>query len=148
MFSPGPGCVYFRCMISQSRRQSCGARDVHTHTHSYTASKGSTQVVRQVWSVRYQGELLGLQDTLKIVIFVENYPQKRPYVLCLCYDNEMKTSNVCKARHHMRMSTTSTPPPIEMHSSQYLCARGQRHALCGEGGAGRALSVPLSLNSV
>ena len=43
--------------------------------------KGPAQVGRQVWSVRYQGELLGLWDhvwrTLKIVILVENHPQAR-----------------------------------------------------------------------
>ena len=39
--------------------------------HKY---KGPVQVVRQVWSVRYQGELLGLCGTLKLVILVENHP--------------------------------------------------------------------------
>jgi hypothetical protein len=42
------------------------------HIKSYIT--GPAQVVRQVWSVRYQGELLGLWDPQKLVILVENHP--------------------------------------------------------------------------
>ena len=37
---------------------------------------GPAQLMRQVCSIRYQGVLWG-SGTLKIVIYVENYPQKR-----------------------------------------------------------------------
>ena len=76
-------------------------------------------MVRQVWSVRYQGELLGLWDPqcLKIVILVENHPQKRDF---RCWMTLWPTSSPSRTRAVTNPPVSSAPctPTTQVSSAR------------------------------